>query len=73
MPKKILFMDEEIFVTAMTRAVEQRNSGFVNNHMPRLDGLIERLNETMQHLTELQYRAGQVRNTDKAGVRLRVG
>ncbi len=68
MPKKILFMDEEIFVTALTRAVADGNVGFVDKHMPRLDGLIERLNQTMQALTELQYRATQVAAKAEAGV-----
>ncbi len=59
MPKKVLFMDEEIFVTAMTQAVAEGNTSFIENHTDRLDALVERLSETLQTLTELQYRARQ--------------
>jgi hypothetical protein len=66
MPKKVLFMDEDIFVTAMTQAVAEGNTSFIESHADRLDALVERLGETLQSLTELQYRARQATSPAEA-------
>ena len=61
MPKRILFVDEELFVMAFCRAVEEGDKAFVTGHVKRLEGLIGRLNDCLRELSEVQYRAHQMK------------
>jgi hypothetical protein len=68
MPKKVLFLDEELFVAALDRAIEEGDGRFVDGHIDRLDSLISRLNDCLRELSKLQYRAQQLKfRTERTG------
>ena len=62
MPKRTLYLDEELFVKALARAVDEGDSHFVDGHLSRLDALVEKLRDCMRELSQLQYRAHQLRD-----------
>lgn len=62
MPKRTLHLDEELFVKALARAVEEGDARFVDGHVPRLDSLVEKLRECLRDLSHLQGRAHQIRD-----------
>ena len=41
MPKRTLHLDEELFVKALARAVEEGDARFIDGHVPRLDVLVD--------------------------------
>ena len=57
MPKRTLNLDEELFVKALARAVEEGDSHFVDGHVGRLDGLVDKLRDCLRELSMLQNRA----------------
>ena len=62
MPKRMLHLDEELFIKALSRAVEEGDTHFVDGHAPRLHTLIEKMRDCLHELTQLQSRAHQLQN-----------
>ena len=62
MPKRTLHLDEELFVKALARAVEEGDARFVDGHVPRLDILVEKLGGCLRELAQLQLRAHQLQD-----------
>ena len=62
MPKKTLYLDEELFVKALARAVAEGDARFVDGHVPHLDALVDKLRDCLQELSQLQGRARQVQD-----------
>ena len=60
MPKKTLRLDEELFVKALARAVEEGDSHFVDGHAARLDALVEKVRALLVDLSQLQGRTHQL-------------
>ena len=56
MPKRTLNLDEELFVKALARAVEEGDARFIDGHVPRLDALVDKLQECLRELSRLQGR-----------------
>ena len=65
MPKRTLYLDEELFVKALARAVEEGDSRFVDGHVVRLDSLVENLGNCMRELSQLQARAHQLQDSGR--------
>ena len=62
MPKRILYLDEELFVKALARAVDEGDAHFVDGHVVRLDALMEKLGTCIRELSQLQLRAHQLQD-----------
>jgi hypothetical protein len=62
MPKRTLNLDEELFVKALARAVEEGDARFVDGHVARLDGLVEKVRDCLRELAQLQGRAHHMRD-----------
>jgi hypothetical protein len=67
MPKRTLNLDEELFVKALSRAVEEGDSCFVDGHVSRLDGLVDKLRDCVRELGMLQSRAHQLQDRSQSG------
>ncbi len=57
MPRRVLQLDEELFVKVMTRAVDEGNAEFVHGHSPRLNTLMMKVQDCLNELKALHYRA----------------
>jgi len=62
MPKRTLHLDEELFVKALARAVEEGDARFVDGHVVRLDALVQKLGDCIRELSQLQLRAHQLQD-----------
>jgi len=67
MPKRTLNLDEELFVKALARAVEEGDSHFVEGHVGRLDGLVDKLRDCLRELAMLQSRAHLLQDRSQRG------
>jgi hypothetical protein len=67
MPKRTLNLDEELFVKALCRAVEDGDASFVDGHVGRLDGLVDKLRDCLRELSTLQNRARLLHDRTQAG------
>ena len=54
-------LEGEPFVAKLQQAQDEGNLDFVTSNLPRLEGLIARLQDRQAELAELQYRARCVR------------
>ncbi len=61
MQRRTLPIDEELFVKALARAVEDGDACFVDGHLPRLDSLIQKVRTCLDELSQLRDRADRLR------------
>ncbi len=61
MSRRVLQIDEELFVKALARAVEDGDARFVDGHLPRLDSLMQKLRTCLGELSQLRDRATRLR------------
>ena len=67
MPKRTLHLDEELFVKALARAVQEGDAHYVDGHVGRLDGLVDNLRDCLRELAMLQSRAHQLQDRSQQG------